>query len=273
MTTAVIMIGFLPPFCHERLGGGVRVGFPFRVAHQALAPLSEEFIVRIPAAAPAAAVLAGLLLTSACAAADGTIETAASPTAPSVAPPSVAPPSPRASPSSSSTTRSTPASGGVFSGTRQVLLLPKNSESTVGVVGGGKLGLSEKFGDADLFVLTKVSGDRYWIRTAKLRAGGEPLCVSAKLGPGGDPAAAVTKACDASAKDQLFRFRKTGESNGKPTYTIYTGTDTFLIQDPTGEIASTGTGVAAVTIGEGTPDIDTPFVIADRGQATMPSLD
>jgi hypothetical protein len=154
-----------------------------------------------------------------------------------------------------------------------VLLLPKNSEATVGVVGGGKLGLSETFGDADLFVLTKVSGDRYWIRTAKLRAGGEPFCVSAKLGPGGEPAAVRTKACDASAQDQLFRFRKTGESNGKPTYTVYTGKDTFIIQDPTGEIAGTGTGVAAVAIGEGTPDIDTPFVIADRGNATMPTLD
>ena len=121
-------------------------------------------------------------------------------------------------------------------------------------------------------VLFKPGGDQYWIRTAKLRKGGEPLCLSAKLGSGGAPAAVLTTACDASAADQLFRFRKTGESNGKPTYTIRTGKDTYIIQDPTGEIASTGTGVAAVSIGEGTPDIDTPFVLADKGAASMPTL-
>ncbi len=238
---------------------------------------------RIPAAT---VILSGLLLTTAaCAAAEtaGSAGSGAS-TAPAAAPTSSAPepaaPS-SATPTSAAPTKSKPSGSGtsggsgVFSGTRQVYLLPKNSEATLGVVGGGKIGLSEKFGDNELFVLTAVrpGGDQYWIRTAKLRKGGEPYCLSAKLGPGGKPAAVTTTACDAGAADQLFRFRKTGESNGKPTYTIRTGTTTYIIQDPTGEIAGTGTGVAAITIGEGTPDIDTPFVIADKGKATMPALD
>jgi hypothetical protein len=245
-----------------------------------IAEPSEETTVRTPSRVPAtAAVLAGLLLTSACASADDTPGAAA--TAVSSAPtPSAPPASSPAAPKPSATT--SPASGngggtggGVFSGTRQVYLLPKNSEATLGVVQDGKIGLSEKFGDAELFVLTAVKpgGDQYWIRTAKLRKGGEPLCLSAKLGSGGAPGTVLTTACDASAADQLFRFRKAGESNGKPTYTIRTGKDTYIIQDPTGEIASTGTGVAAVSIGEGTPDIDTPFLLADKGKASIPALD
>ena len=225
---------------------------------------------------PAAAVLSGLLLTSACAAAE-TTESAAPGSSSTPSASATLGSSPSASPSATTSspapaTKPAATGKGVFSGTRQVLLLPKNSESTIGVVGGGKVGLSEKFGDSDLFVLTPV-GDQFWIRTAKLRKGGEPFCLSAKLGSGGKPAAVLTVACDSSASDQLFRFRQTGESNGKPTYTIRTGKDTYIIQDPTGEIAHTGVGVAAVTIGEGTPDIDTPFVLADKGQASMPSLD
>lgn len=241
--------------------------------------------MRTPSRVPAAAaVLSGLLLASACSSAGGTSGApapAASRTTGAASAP-VAPPSSSASPKSPATT-SAPSGGGngsgsgdgVFSGTRQVHLLPKNSEATLGVVQGGKIGLSEAFSDAELFVPTaaKPGGDQYLIRTAKLRKGGEPLCLSAKLGSGGAPAAVLTTACDASAADQLFRFRKTGESNGKPTYTIRTGKDTYIIQDPTGKIASTGTGVAAVSIGEGTPDIDTPFVLADKGKASMPALD
>ena len=233
---------------------------------------------------PAAAVMSGLLLTSACAGEEPMNAAAPGPSsAPSTASSfgsaaSAAPSSatPKATLKATAVAAKTPAkSGGVFSGTRQVLLLPKNSEATLGVVQQGKIGLSEKFGTSDLFVIKPLQpgGDRYWIQTAKLRKGGEPLCLSAKLGPGGKPAAVVTTACDASKTDQQFRFRKVGESNGKPTYTIYTGKDTFIIHDETGEIANTGTGVATVQIGEGTPDIDTPFLIADRGKATMPALD
>lgn len=163
--------------------------------------------------------------------------------------------------------------GGVFSGTRQVFLLPKNSEAGVGVVNGNRLGLTESFGDKDLFVIVPAGDDKYSIKTAKLRAGGEPWCVSAKLGRGGAPGPVVLSACDAAAPDQKFRFRPAGESNGKPTYTIRTGTNTYIVQDPTGDIAGPGTGVIAASIGEGTADIDTPFVLADKGRASLPTLD
>lgn len=236
--------------------------------------------MRSPSRAPAAAaVLSGLLLTSACASADDTSGSAA--TAVSSAPTVASSPAASSAAAPKPSATSSPAAGNgsgtggdVFDGTRQVYLLPKNSEATLGVVQESKIGLSEKFGDAELFVLTaaKPGGDQYLIRTAKLRKGGEPLCLSAKLSSGGGPGTVRATACDAAAGDQLFRFRKTGESNGKPAYTIRTGKDTYIIQDPTGEIASTGTGVAAVSIGEGTPDIDTPFVLADKGAASMPAL-
>ncbi|MBL7259859.1 hypothetical protein [Paractinoplanes lichenicola] len=236
---------------------------------------------------PTAAVLSGLLLTSACAGGDDTNAAAPGASSPAAASPSASADGSSPSPSSSPTTEATKSAtkppskgsgggdGGVFSGTRQVLLLPKNSESTLGVVQKGKIGLSEKFGDNELFVIKPLTpgGDQYWIQTAKLRSGPAPYCLSAKLGPGGKPAAVTTTDCDAAKSDQKFRFRKVGESNGKPTYTIYTGADTFIIRDETGEIAHTGTGVAAVQIGEGTPDIDTPFVLADKGRATVPALD
>ncbi|XVU21301.1 hypothetical protein ACQPZJ_29005 [Actinoplanes sp. CA-054009] len=229
-------------------------------------------IARVPAAVTA---FTGLLLVAACS--SSSLSSSPSPSSSSATPsPATASPSPSAAASSSAAPSSSggSSSGGVFSGTRQVYLLPKNSESGVAVLDNGKLGLSEAFDDSALFVLTRTSpeGDQYWIRTAKIRKGGEALCVSAKV-TGGKPAAVTTVACDASATDQLFRFRQTGSSNGKPTYTIRTGQDTYIIQDPTGEIAGTGTGVAAVTIGEGTPDIDTPFLLPDRGRATMPALD
>lgn len=243
--------------------------------------------VRVPATA---AVLAGLLLTSACANGDQ-----AAPQTGSILPSTDVPGASASSPTATSSPSRRGESGagesgqddngadgttagggsGVFSGTRQVLLLPKNSEATLGVVDGGKAGLSSSFGDNDLFVLTPVArgGDTYRIRTAKLRSGGEPLCLSAKVGTGGKPAAVLATGCDASVSSQQFSFRRTGESNGKPTYTIRTGRDTYIVQDPTGTISGTGTGIAASTIGEGTADIDTPFVVADRGPASLPALD
>ena len=248
-----------------------------------------------PATVPAtAAVLAGLLLTAGCSG------TSATPTSAATAPPvtaagtspavsgtgSPAPPggaSPAgaspASPRPTSPAARKPAPEGtrgtdVFAGDRRILLLPVGSEATLGVLDSGKIGLTEAFDDRALFVLTRTrpGGDRFWIRTAELRRGGEALCLSAKLGTGGRPAPVTTVACDASAEDQLFRFRRAGGTKDKPRYTIRTGTDTYLVQDPTGEIAGTGTGVAAVAIGEGTPDIDTPFLLADRGRASMPTL-
>lgn len=153
-----------------------------------------------------------------------------------------------------------------------MLLLPKNSEATVAIDENKRAALSDEFGDRALFVLHKVSGDRYWIQTARLRAGGEAFCLEAAATTGA--AVPVTaEACDASQSRQLWRFRKVGESGGKPTYTIRTGTDIYLVQDPDGQLSGGGTGVVAIGIGEGTPDIDTPFLLPDRGKASLPSLD
>jgi hypothetical protein len=151
--------------------------------------------------------------------------------------------------------------------------LPEDSEATVAVDDKERAALSEDFGDRALFVLKKVSGDQYWIQTARLRAGGEAFCMEAAATSGA--AVPVTaEACDAAQSRQLWRFRKVGEaSNGKPKYTIRTGTDIYLVQDPDGQLSDSGTGVVAIGIGEGTPDIDTPFLLPDRGAANMPSLD
>ncbi|BFU42845.1 hypothetical protein [Krasilnikovia sp. MM14-A1004] len=184
----------------------------------------------------------------------------------------------RSTPASSRPAASAPAASGgsaaagVFSGRRQVSLVPVGSEGIVVVDGSGRIGLTDGSGDRALFALTPIGGDRYLIQTAKIRVGGEASCVAVR-GTGDGPAPVVTAACDASAPGQQFRFRRTGDAEGKPTYTVYTGANTFLVRDEQGELLPGGTGVAAVRIGEGTPDIDTPFVVADRGPASLPALD
>jgi len=228
-----------------------------------------------------AAALAAMLAQQACAstgslsASGGVADPATSPaTSPATASAGASPatsrsaasPASPASPATSSSRKAT-APSNVFSGDRQVYLLPLNSEATLAVGKSGRVELSEDFGDRALFVLTPVGGGQYWIQTAKLRTGGEAYCLGVK----GKNVSTV--ACDAAAGAQLFRFRKTGTSDGKPRYTIRTGADTYLVQDPQGTLNPGGTGVAAIQIGEGTPDIDTPFLLADRGRASMPNLD
>ncbi|BCJ53375.1 hypothetical protein Asp14428_48500 [Actinoplanes sp. NBRC 14428] len=196
------------------------------------------------------------------------------------------PSSPPSRPPSNSTPTSTPptskptskpprtVTGNVFAGDREVLLLPENSEATVALDGNERATLSDNFGDRALFVLNEVSGGRYWIQTARIRSGGEALCLQA--GETSGAAAPVTaEGCDAAAQRQLWRFRKVGEtSDGKPKYTIRTAGDYYLVQDPDGTLSGGGgTGIVAAYIGEGTPDIDTPFVLPDRGEASQPSLD
>ncbi|BCJ53377.1 hypothetical protein Asp14428_48520 [Actinoplanes sp. NBRC 14428] len=166
------------------------------------------------------------------------------------------------------TTKATPkkkatkkAAGDVFSGTREVWVLPVNSEGTLGVSSSRKVELSDAFDDRTLFVLTKVQGERYWIRTARVRAGGEALCLQVEK-----DSRVTAAACDAAKSTQLFLFRNTGTSNGKLKYTIRTNNNVYIIVTPEG-------GVRAVPIGEGTPDIDTPFLLPDRGEAHLPDLD
>jgi len=188
----------------------------------------------------------------------------ASPTVPGPTATAAPTPSPATTPSRTATS-----AGDAFSGTRQVRLLPVGSEATFAVGPDRRVALSGTFDDTSLFVIKRVAGDRYWIMTATLRSGGEALCLRVE---DGSPATVVATGCDAGQSSQLFRFRRTGTVDGKPKYTIYTGADTYLVQDPTGELGSTG-GVTATQIGEGTPDIDTPFLLPDQGPANLPTLD
>lgn len=129
-----------------------------------------------------------------------------------------------------------------FSGTRNVVLLPVASE-----------------GKRHQFVLVR-SGERYLIKTASIRRGGEPLCLTL-----GSDAVEVT-ACDASEQHQIFSFRPGPPSNDKPTWTIRTTRHRYLVQNDLGAFESVG-------IGEGTDDIDTPFLLGDKGPANLPVLD
>ncbi|MFI7596555.1 hypothetical protein [Actinoplanes sp. NPDC049681] len=153
------------------------------------------------------------------------------------------------------------ASAGVFGGDREVGLLAVGNEGTLAVSKSKRVELSDDFGDRALFVLTKVDGDRYWIRTARLRTGGEASCLQANKNK-----TVTAAACDSARGDQLFRFRKTGTAGNKPKYTIRTDGDIYLVVTRDG-------GVRAEYIGEGTPDIDTPFLLPDRGKASLPDLD
>ena len=45
------------------------------------------------------------------------------------------------------------------------------------------------------------------------------------------------------------------------------------MQDPSGRLNTRGAGIVAATIGEGTADIDTPFLLVDTGRARLPALD
>ncbi|GAA1924757.1 hypothetical protein [Nocardioides hwasunensis] len=90
------------------------------------------------------------------------------------------------------------------------------------------------------------SGDRFLVKTAKIRRGGEPLCL--QLGK----RRVSVAACDADKRHQQFSFRTTRNR--------------YLVQNDLG-------GFEAAAIGEGTPDIDTPFLVLDKGRANLPALD
>lgn len=161
---------------------------------------------------------------------------------------------------------------GVFTGTRQVSLRLVDTKATLTVADADRLGLTTRADDRALFVLTPAGGERFQIRTATLRVAGEAGCVRAD-GDGSRPAAVVVAACDTRDGNQLFRFRHTGDVAGEPKYTIRTSSDSYLVHDADRRLLPGGTGVVAVQIGEGTPDIDTPFLLTDRGEAKLPTLD
>lgn len=146
-----------------------------------------------------------------------------------------------------------------FSGTRNVVLLPVASEGILGIDRDLQATYVEEQGKRHQFVLVR-SGERYLIKTASIRRGGEPLCLTL-----GSDAVEVT-ACDASEQHQIFSFRPGPPSNDKPTWTIRTTRHRYLVQNDLGAFES-------VWIGEGTDDIDTPLLLGDKGPANLPVLD
>lgn len=148
-----------------------------------------------------------------------------------------------------------------FSGDRKVVLAPEGHEFALSVAKGGQISSTERWGKRAQFVATPLGNGRYWLQTAHLRSGGEPLCLKLTA------KAVVTDACDSSAKHQRFRFTDAGDNaSGNPTYTIRTGTHRYLVVTDDGAFKP-----ARIT--EGTADIDTPFLLVDRGRASLPALD
>ena len=147
----------------------------------------------------------------------------------------------------------------VFSGERNVVLAPVASEGILGLDRDLRAEYAERQGRRNQFVLVP-SGGRYLVKTASATRGGEPQC----LRLGGSDVRAV--ACDASRKHQLFSFRPATPSNDEPTWTIRTGRHRYLVQNDLG-------GFESAQIGEGTEDIDTPFLLLDKGEASLPALD
>lgn len=163
-----------------------------------------------------------------------------------------------------STVAAAPAAHGApdpFSGERRISLSPEGHEFALAIGKGGEATSTERWGKRSQFVATPVRAGRYWLQTAALRRGGEPLCLKLTR------SRVLAVACDASAKHQLFRFTDAGETDGgDPTYTIGTGASRYLVVTDEGAFAP-------AQIGEGTPDIDTPFLLVDRGRASLPALD
>lgn len=148
-----------------------------------------------------------------------------------------------------------------FSGERRITLAPEGHEFALTIGRDGRATSTDHFGKRSQLVATPLGRGRYWLQTAHLRRGGEPLCLKLTR------TAVVTAACDAAAKHQRFRFTDAGENaSGNPTYLIRTGASRHLVVDE-------GGAFVPVQVGEGTPDVETPFVLVDRGRAKLPALD
>ena len=216
-------------------------------------------------------VLAGVLLSQqACAGQTDQPGTASSTSGLGSAAPVTSPAAPVATsapskPPASPTKATSAAAGGVLSGTRQVYILPENNEATVAVDKALKAGLSEDFGNRALFVF-KPDGDRFSIRTAKLRVNDDPAnetyCLAVRSGK------VVATACNSSDSNQLFHVIKSGSStSGKPTYLIRTKDYVFL------RVAAPAANLTATKIEEGTAGAGTDFLLPDRGKASLPAQD
>jgi hypothetical protein len=167
----------------------------------------------------ATAVLAVGVATAPTACATSTPEAGGS-AAPSASAPAVdgtatSPPAPTATP---------PGDGGtdpILRGERQVVLRPIGSfESILAVDAKGRLNLTDGDTESSLFVLLPAAGNRYQIRTAKVRGHGEPDCMGLRDN-GAAPTTVVAAPCDAARPGQMFTVERTRATDeGRPTYTI-----------------------------------------------------
>jgi hypothetical protein len=159
----------------------------------------------------------------------------------------------------------------VLSGNRQVYfyVLHKGEEVPellLDVLPGRRVDIDADYGDAGLFVPRPApsGGGLYQILTAKLRTGGEPLCLAVSNGAG--PLKVVTAACDARSKAQLFSIYDEGKDNQGRTMYGVENQSAFLQYDPNGHI-----GLYAEELGDAS--LDTTFVLIDRGPQTLPDFD
>jgi hypothetical protein len=187
--------------------------------------------------------------------------------------PSDAPSSPAKTTSATTTKTPAPAGGSAaLSGDRQFyfFVLDKGvevPESLLAATSGGRVEVNGDFSGRALFVPSPTSpgGKEHLIKTGKLRAGGEALCLKIRNN-GSSPLTVVTAACDAGDKTQLFLLDKSGKDNqGRMTYAIRNG-DAFLQWNPTGTA-----GLIAEELGDA--KLNTTFVMIDRGKSTVPQLD
>jgi hypothetical protein len=152
-----------------------------------------------------------------------------------------------------------------------MFILPVGNESTLAVGDSGRVGLSDDFGDPALFVITPITpgGTTYWIRTGRLRVGGEASCLAVQPN-GSKPARVGTVACDASDAAQLFTFRDAGDNDeGKPTYTIRNGSRRYFVVDLLGELDPGGGGLVAQ---DRSSPPDSTFLLVDQGAAQLPTI-
>ena len=165
---------------------------------------------------------------------------------------------------------SSPKTGGVLSGNRQVFFFVLNQgqempEAVLAVNSGDRVEVTSDYGDRALFVPTPAPaghGD-YLIKTGKLRADGAALCLSIRTN-GTNPLTVVTAACNPADDAQLFTFHQHGKDNqNRMTYAIE-NRGAYLQWFPTGD-----SGLIAEETGDAA--LDTTFVLIDRGPSTVPN--
>ena len=160
----------------------------------------------------------------------------------------------------------------MLSGKRQVYIVPMDNGAelpltTLGVDDNNRVNVTDDFGDRAGFVpvQTSAKSNKYLVKTADMRSGGEPLCLQVQ-GNGSNPLTVVTKACDAGNSDQIFQFQEQGkDKRGQNRYLIHV--DGVYLHYSKGSRY----GLIAQESGEG--DDVTSFVVSGYRAAQLPELD